>query len=192
MNHNIVSITTLRKEADMDGWTLLIAAHAAGAALALAVGAVMVVRRPRGDLVHRRVGRVWMVDMYWVVLSSFGITRLNPGHLSWIHGLSAWTFVSLTMAWRAARTGRVQEHRGWAIGSYAGLVGAFLGAVAVPQRLVPQLVVHHPLTAVVAGFAVGVAAAVVVRASRVAPGAGRGGPRAGSPRATATGSAGSR
>jgi uncharacterized membrane protein len=148
----------------MAGWTLLIAAHAAGAALALALGAVMIVRRPRGDAMHRRVGRVWMVDMYWVVLSSFGITRLNPGHLSWIHGLSAWTFVSLTMAWRAARAGRVQDHRGWAIGSYAGLVGAFLGAVAVPQRLVPQLVVHHPLTAVVAGFAVAMAAAVVVRA----------------------------
>jgi uncharacterized membrane protein len=139
----------------MAGWTLLIAAHAAGAVLALVLGAVMVVRRPKGDLAHRRLGRVWMVLMYWVVLSSFGITRLRPGHFSWIHGLSVFTFLSLTMAWRAARAGRVQEHRGWAVGSYCGLVGAFVGAVAVPSRLVPRLVVEHPL---VAGAAVAVTA----------------------------------
>ena len=101
----------------MDGWTLLIAAHASGALLALVLGTVMVVRR-KGDLSHRRIGRIWMVLMYWVVLSSFGITRLNPGHFSWIHGLSVWTFISLTIAWRAARQGDVRRHRGWAVGSY--------------------------------------------------------------------------
>ncbi|MCU1603248.1 MAG: hypothetical protein JWO22_3957 [Frankiales bacterium] len=169
----------------MDGWTLLIAAHAAGACLALVLGGVMVVRRPRGDLVHRRVGRIWMVLMYWVVLSSFGITRLRPGHLSWIHGLSVWTFISLTMAWRRARAGRVLGHRAWAIGAYGGLVGAFLGAVAFPQRLVPRLVVHEPLVAVLAGFLVGAAGALAVRVSqprssaREVPGPGPRSPAAG-------------
>lgn len=148
----------------MDGWTLLIATHAAGALLALALGAVMM-RRSKGDRAHRRLGRVWMVLMYWVVLSSFGITRLNPGHFSWIHGLSAWTFVSLTMAWRAARRGDVRGHRGWAVGSFCGLAGAFLGAVAVPQRLVPQLLLHHPLVAVAGGFAIGLTAWTVLRFS---------------------------
>src|SRR4051812_2595294 len=121
----------------MDGWTLLIAAHATGALLALVLGAVMVVRR-KGDLDHRRLGRVWMIVMYWVVLSSFGITRLHPGRFSWIHGLSVWTFISLTVAWRAARRGDVRSHRAWVLGSYAGLLGAFAGAVAVPVRLVPR------------------------------------------------------
>jgi uncharacterized membrane protein len=147
------------------GWNLLIALHAVGALLALVLGAVMLVNR-KGDLDHRRLGRIWMVDMYWVVLSSFGITRLDPGHLSWIHGLSAWTFISLTMAWRAARRGAVTQHRGWAIGTYGGLIGAFLGAVAVPQRLVPQLVVHNPGVAVLTGAGIGLLTATVVEASR--------------------------
>lgn len=147
----------------MDGWNLLIAAHVVGALSALILGTVMVVRRPRGDRGHRLLGRVWVLDMYWVVLSSFGITRLHPGHLSWIHGLSAWTFVSLTMAWRAARRHQVQQHRGWAVGSYVGLWGAFLGAVTVPQRLLPQLVVHHSLVALAAGLCVGVLSTAVVR-----------------------------
>ena len=149
----------------MDGWTLLIAAHATGALLALLLGGVMVARR-KGDLDHRRLGRTWMVLMYWVVLSSFGITRLHPGHFSWIHGLSAWTFVSLTMAWRYARRGDVRQHRGWVLGSYGGLWGAFLGAVAVPQRLIPQTVVHHPLVAAAAVFVVLAAAAGLVRLVR--------------------------
>lgn len=152
----------------MDGWTVLIAAHASGAVLALLLGTVLLVRR-KGDPVHRRIGRIWMVAMYWVVLSSFGITRLSPGHLSWIHGLSLWTFVSLTMAWRAARAGDVRKHRGWAIGSFGGLLGAFAGAVAVPVRLIPRTVVHHPLTVSVAVGVVGLVGYVLVKVS----GAGR-------------------
>ena len=146
----------------MTGWTVLIAVHAFGATVALVLGAVMVVRR-KGDLAHRRLGRVWMVTMYWVVLSSFGITRLHPGHFSWIHGLSVFTFFSLTMAWRAARRHDVRGHRGWVLGSYGGLLGAFVGAVAVPVRLIPQTVVHHPLQAGLAVTGVLLICAVVVR-----------------------------
>jgi uncharacterized membrane protein len=148
----------------MDGWTLLIAAHATGALLALVLGTVMVVRR-KGDRSHRRIDRVWMVLMYWVVLSSFGITRLDPGHFSWIHGLSAWTFISLTMAWRGARKGDVRQHRGWAVGSYCGLLGAFAGAVAAPVRLIPRTVVHQPVTAAVATVLVGLVALGIVKAA---------------------------
>src|SRR3954447_9822561 len=126
-------------------WTLLIAAHAAGATLALLLGGYLVVRRRKGDLLHRRVGRIWMLDMYWVAFSSFGIKRLTPGHFSWIHGLSAWTVVSLSVAIWAATTHRIALHRQFVVGSYLGLVGAGLAAVAFPQRLVPQTVVHHPL-----------------------------------------------
>lgn len=146
----------------MDGWNLLIAAHASGALLALVLGAV-IIRRRKGTSSHRRLGRVWMLLMYWVVISSFGITRLNPGHFSWIHGLSGWTFISLTMAWRYARAGKAQQHRGWVVGSYCGLVGAFLGAVAVPQRLIPRTIVHHPLTSAAALFAVLAVATVTVQ-----------------------------
>src|SRR4051795_7568405 len=70
------------------GWTTLIALHAVGATVALILGAYLVLRRRKGDLLHRRLGRFWMADMYWVGFSSFGIKRLTPGHFSWIHGLS--------------------------------------------------------------------------------------------------------
>ena len=149
------------------GWTLLIALHAFGATVAVLLGGYLVLRRRKGDLLHRRLGRVWMADMYWVAFSSFGIKRLTPGHFSWIHGLSAWTIVSLTMAIWAAKTHRVQAHRGWVVGTYFGLVGAGIAAVAFPVRLLPQTAVHRP-TWLLAGVlvATAVTAAAIELAAR--------------------------
>ncbi|HET6908116.1 MAG TPA: DUF2306 domain-containing protein [Mycobacteriales bacterium] len=127
------------------GWTVLIALHAIGATAAVVLGGYLILRGRKGDLLHRRVGRIWMADMYWVAFSSFGIKRLTPGHFSWIHGLSLWTIFSLTMAIWAARTHRIQVHRGWVIGTYCGLVGAGIAAVAFPTRLIPQTAMHRPL-----------------------------------------------
>jgi hypothetical protein len=53
------------------------------------------------------------------------------------------------------------------MGSYFGLLGAFAGAVAVPVRLIPQTIVHRPLTAAVAVALVLALAAVVVKLSAV-------------------------
>lgn len=148
----------------MHHWTWLIALHATGATFALVVG-LLVLRAPRkGSRWHRRVGQVWMVAMYWTALSSFGIRALHPGHLSWIHGLSAWTLVSLSVAWWAARTGRRDVHRGFVVGSYFGLVGAGIAAMAFPVRLAPQLMIHRPLVFLGALAAIVVAALVVVNA----------------------------
>jgi uncharacterized membrane protein len=146
-----------------ESWTLLIAAHAAGATLAVVLGAYVVLRRRKGDLLHRRVGRVWMVTMYWVAFSSFGIKRLTPGHFSWIHALSAWTIVSLTVAIWAAATHRIALHRQFVVGSYLGLVGAGIAATAFPQRLVPQTVVHHPVAILVVLIQITALAWFVVR-----------------------------
>jgi uncharacterized membrane protein len=125
-------------------WTLLIALHAAGATLAVALGGFQLLRRRRGDLLHRRIGRLWMADMYWVAFSSFGIRQLDPGHFTWIHALSAWTIVSLSLAVWTARRGNIRAHRAWATGSYLGLLGAGIAAVAIPSRLVPQTAMHAP------------------------------------------------
>src|SRR4051794_18722001 len=147
----------------MDNWTVLVAAHAAGATLAVLLGAYNLWLSRKGDLLHRRVGRVWFVIMYWVAFSSFGIKRLHPGHFSWIHGLSAWTIVSLTVALWAAFTHRIDLHKSFAAGSYFGLLGAGIAALAFPQRLVPQTAMHTPLTLLVALAVLTALAYVVVR-----------------------------
>ena len=150
-----------------NGWTALIALHAVGATVALIVGGYLVLRRRKGGLLHRRLGRLWMADMYWVAFSSFGIKRLTPGHFSWIHGLSAWTIISLTMAIWAARTHRLQLHRAWVVGTYLGLVGAGIAAVAFPVRLVPQTAVHRPTWLLAGVLAATVISAVAVELAQI-------------------------
>lgn len=140
--------------------SLLIAVHAAAATFALLLGAVVITHRPRGDRAHRRLGRVWFAAMYFVVLSSFGIKQLTPGHFSWIHGLSIFTFCTLTLALYGERTGYVKLHRGNAVGSYFGLVGAGVAASAFPIRAVPQLAMRRPF--VLAGAFLVIAGAVTI------------------------------
>lgn len=150
----------------------LIPLHASGATIALALGAYQLIRRVKGDRRHRTIGAVWVVAMYWTVISSFFIQELNPGHFSWIHGLSAFTFVTLSIGlWTAitarGRAGRARTHRGFMTGSYLGLLGAFIGAVVVPARDIPQWAMHQPLTLTAAAIAcIAVAAAVIVLSGR--------------------------
>jgi uncharacterized membrane protein len=142
---------------------VVIALHAGGATIAMTLGAYNLLRRTKGDRTHRWIGRVWVVAMYWVVLSSFVIKELRPGHFSWIHGLSIFTFGTLSIGSWAAVTHRIAVHRQFMTGSYLGLLGAFAGAVAVPVRRIPQWVVHDPIgLAVGAVISLAVAGAVIL------------------------------
>jgi uncharacterized membrane protein len=153
-----------------ESWTVLIALHAAGATLAVVLGGYLVfLRKRKGDLLHRRVGRIWMVDMYWVSFSSFGIKRVIPGHFSPIHLLSVWTIISLTLAIRAARRHDVRRHRGWVVGTYFGLLGAGVAAVAFPVRLLPQTAIHYPVWLLLALLGITAVAAVVVQLAAKLP-----------------------
>jgi hypothetical protein len=97
------------------------------------------------------------------VLSSFVIKELRPGHFSWIHGLSVFTFGTLSIGLWGAVTHRVQVHRNFMTGSYFGLVGALIGAVVVPRRRIPQWFLHEPLgLATGALIALALAGAVIV------------------------------
>lgn len=145
---------------------MTIALHAIVASLALLLGAVNLIRPTRGDQLHRRVGRVWVLAMYGTVVSSFWIRELNPGGFSWLHGLSLWTFVSLTIGLWAAVTGRIEVHRGFMRGTYIGTVAAFIGAVVVPQRDIPQLLVHHPMLLSAVALGITAFAVAIVTASR--------------------------
>jgi uncharacterized membrane protein len=115
--------------------TPLIAVHLSAALIALPLGAVQLAR-PKGTNAHRAVGFVWIAAMVVAAGSSFGIQALTHGHgFSVIHLLSIWTLIALTIALVAIRRGNTRVHRGFMVGSYLGLVGAGVGAVAVPGRL---------------------------------------------------------
>jgi hypothetical protein len=49
-----------------------------------------------------------------------------------------------------ARRGHIEAHRGMMRGSFLGLVGAFIGAVAVPDRTIPTFVLGEPVQALTA------------------------------------------
>ncbi|HET8598908.1 MAG TPA: DUF2306 domain-containing protein [Segeticoccus sp.] len=119
-------------------WSVLVGTHAVVATLALVLGAVNVLRRRRGDGPHRLIGRVWVGLMYFTAFSSFFIQQLRPGRFSWIHALSVLTIVTLSLGLWHARRGNVPRHAANMIGTYLGLLGALVGVVAVPSRLVPQ------------------------------------------------------
>ena len=87
------------------------------------------------DLAHA-LGRLWAALMLVAALSSFWILELRDGAgLSVIHVLSAWTIVSLAAALWFIRRGNVRAHKRFMIGTYLGLVGAGLGALAPGRTL---------------------------------------------------------
>lgn len=122
-------------------WTLLIALHAIAAGYGLIFGAVNLLRRNKGSAGHKSLGRIWAVAMYIVVLTSFGIRTIDGG-FNWLHALSVLTFCTLTMGLVAVRRGNIRAHQRFMTGSYFGLVGAFIGVIAVPDRRLPQMAIH--------------------------------------------------
>ena len=134
-------------------WNLLIATHAVAALYALAVGPINILRRRR-DRTHHVLGYTWAGAMYYVCLSSFWI--VSDGHFSWLHGLSAFTIVTVSLGILAAVRRNIRWHMMNMIGSYFGLVVAFIFATIVPSRGIPRLLVSDPLTAgLVAAFVLG-------------------------------------
>ena len=122
-------------------WTFLIALHAIAAGYALIFGAVNLLKRNKGTAAHKILGRIWAATMYVVVLTSFGIRTIDGG-FNWLHALSVLTFCTLTLGLRSVRKGNIRAHQRFMTGSYFGLIGAFIGVVAVPDRRLPQMAVH--------------------------------------------------
>ena len=142
-------------------WTLLIIIHAVTASLSLLLGAFQLIRPKKGDRFHRMVGRTWVVCMYAVCVSSFFIQGVNEG-FSWLHGLSLFTVLTVSLGLYAAIKGNIKAHKANMIGSYFGAVAAFVGVIAVPTRRIPQLALHQtPLFFLFVGLIIASAALFV-------------------------------
>ncbi|KQT89297.1 hypothetical protein ASG49_16065 [Marmoricola sp. Leaf446] len=151
------------------GWTLLVGTHAFAATVALVLGGVQLFRPTKGDRLHRLAGRVWVVLMVYVAVTSFWIRDIRAGQLSWLHVLSTVTLVTVTLGIVHAWRGNVEAHRRNMRGSWFGLFGAGVGASAVPDRLLPQLVVTSPGGALLALLAVLATTVLVLGLARVVP-----------------------
>jgi uncharacterized membrane protein len=113
----------------------MLAIHLAAATLSLIVGA-LVLARTKGTRSHKMFGRLWVGLMVAVAISSFWILEIRDGAgFSVIHLLSAWTLVSLALAVHFIRRGNVRAHKGFMIGTFLGLAGAGLGALAPGRAL---------------------------------------------------------
>lgn len=126
--------------------SLPIMLHLATVVPALLLGPVVLLRR-KGDGVHKLLGRVWVCLMLVTAITSAFIRTPGAGiagtGFSFIHAFTVWTLVSVPLAVRAARQGRIAAHRGMMTGLYAGLViaGAF---TFLPGRLLGSMVFGAP------------------------------------------------
>lgn len=125
-------------------WSVLIAIHAIAASYSLLFGAFQLLRRRKGGKLHKIIGRIWVAAMYLVCFTSFGIQTLNDG-FSWLHGLSLLTIVTVSAGLWAAITRKIPAHKSFMTGSYFGIIGAFVGVIAVPSRRIPSMAVENPL-----------------------------------------------
>lgn len=142
----------------MEHWNVLLASHVVAALFVLAVGPAQILRRRR-DRIHRTMGYLWIAAMYYTCLSSFWI--VTGGHFSWLHGLSAFTLVTVTLGLISAIRRNIPAHRGNMVGSYIGTAIAFGFAVAAPGRAIPELLAADPASAAfVALLVAGTVAAV--------------------------------
>ena len=125
----------------MEPWNVLLVSHVVAALFVLAVGPFQILRRRR-DRIHRTMGYLWVAAMYYVCFSSFWI--MSDGRFSWLHGLSAFTIVTVTLGLVSAIRGNIASHVGNMIGSYIGIAVAFVFAVTVPGRAIPELLATDP------------------------------------------------
>ena len=117
------------------GWAT--ALHLATVLPALVLGLVVLARR-KGDMLHRLLGRIWMLLMVATALTSFWI-RGPEGTLSGIHLFSVGTLVAVPISLWRIRRGDVRAHRQIMVSLYIGLLVAGAFALA-PDRVAGRFV----------------------------------------------------
>lgn len=84
--------------------------HLGTVLVALALTPVMLLR-PRGDKLHKRLGKVWVGAMFLTALVSLFVQTSHPGHFSFIHIISVYVVIAAPLIWWTAARHRVQAHR---------------------------------------------------------------------------------
>ena len=126
-------------------WTIVIAAHAITAVLAIALGAFNLIRTVKGDPLHKAVGRAWSGLMLFVSASAFFIGGFTDLIDILLHLLAAWTIISILTGIILAKRGDIKGHRAFMTGSYIGLIGALIGVIVVPTRRIPEWFGAYPV-----------------------------------------------
>lgn len=93
--------------------------HIATILIAVVLTPVMLLR-PRGDRLHRRLGWAWVSAMALTAALTFAIRGINQGSLSLIHILSAWTLIQVPLIVWSARAHNHRRHRNTVRGMVAG------------------------------------------------------------------------
>lgn len=115
--------------------SLQIIIHLYAATTALVVGMTVLFLK-KGTVLHRSLGRVWVVVMFVAAGSSFWIQEIGGiAGFSGIHLLSIWTLLSLGYAVYFIHNGRVVEHRKAMVSTFLGLTIAGLLALFPGRRL---------------------------------------------------------
>ena len=85
--------------------------HALAAIVAILLGAIQLLS-PKGTLIHKALGWVWVLLMLVVSVSSLFIHEINMwGKYSPIHILSLWTIFCLLLAIYFVRIGNIKRHK---------------------------------------------------------------------------------
>lgn len=142
-------------------WSALITVHAIAASYAMLFGAFQLLQKKKGGKLHKVIGRIWIASMYLVCFTSFGIQTLNGG-FSWLHGLSILTIGTVSVGLWAAITRRIPAHKSFMTGSYFGIIGAFVGVIAVPSRRIPTMAAENTLGLILWIMALALTAAFTV------------------------------
>ena len=119
---------------------MVITIHLTFACLVIVIGLIQLLMK-KGTATHKRVGRLWMVSMLIVAISSFGISKGFDWFYGYgpIHSLSLWVIFCVGISTYSARIGRINRHKRYAVGAYIGSIGAGFGALLVPDRLLSDL-----------------------------------------------------
>ena len=110
---------------------MIIVSHIILALLAVGFGTKNLISK-KGDKTHKIIGWIWVILMFYVAISSYWIKELNGGGYSWIHMLSIWTLISISLAIYFIRIRKVYLHKIFMVGTFIGLFVATNNPIKVP------------------------------------------------------------